>query len=76
MSGEDEDGRAEYRDELFHDLQHNVMELLVNVGLFQTVADAWPQIVQEQWVMKIQAQVEWAQGEIAEVQAFAEYFDG
>jgi len=33
-------------------------------------------MVQENWQAKIQAQIEWAQGEIAEVQAFAEYFDG
>jgi hypothetical protein len=75
MGGGDEDGRAEYRDEIYHDLQHSVMELMVNVGLFNTVADAWPNEVQEQWVMKIQAQIEWAQSEIAEVQSFAEHFD-
>jgi len=76
MGGDEEAGREEYRDEIYHDLQHAVMELMVNVGLFNTVAAHWPPMVQENWQAKIQAQIEWAQGEIAEVQSFAEYFDG
>lgn len=72
----DVDGGDEYREELFRDLTHNVMELCVHVGLFNSVADSWPEHVRENWVSKIQAQIEWVNKEIEEVQQFAEHFDG
>jgi len=72
--GED-DGREEYRAELSRDLVYNAMELCVHVGLFNTVAGAWPPEVQENWMRKIQSQIEWITSEIVEVQGFAEFFD-
>jgi hypothetical protein len=72
----DDDGSEEYREDLFRDLTHNVMELCVHVGLFNTVASHWTPEVQDNWTKKIQSQIEWVNKEIEEVQLFAEAFDG
>jgi hypothetical protein len=77
MAGDEsgEGGLEQYRGELFQDLCGNVMELCVNVGLFNAVASNWPPQIQENWNQKIHGMIEWVQGEITEVQSFAEFFD-
>jgi len=72
----DTEGSEEYREDLFRDLTHNVMELCIHVGLFNAVAAGWPEHVRENWIQRIQSQIEWVNKEIEEVQQFAEHFDG
>ena len=51
------------------------IELLVNVGLMDSVSSAWPEQVQENWEEKLDTLILRLQQETEEIQAFAEAFD-
>lgn len=70
------EGEGEYQEDLFRDFTHNVMELCVHIGLFNTVAGHWPAQVQANWTERMQRMIEWVNQQIEEVQMFAEAFDG
>jgi hypothetical protein len=50
-------------------------ELLVNVGIMQSVADQWPLVVQENWEERLDSLILKLQHEMEEIQGFAEAFD-
>jgi hypothetical protein len=52
-----------------------MMELVVHVGLMNSVAGRWPEEVQENWDEKVRAIRERAEQEIVEIQEFAEFYD-
>ena len=51
------------------------MELLVNVGLIDSISQKWPQVVQDNWAERLENLDKQLQQEIVEVQNFAEAFD-
>lgn len=71
-----EDPNEQTLQEKFEELQKTAIELLVTVGLFMTVVDAWPEHVQENFGEKIDYLTGNLQREIEEMQQFAEAFDG
>lgn len=50
-------------------------ELLVNVGLMDSVSSNWPEVVRENWEEKVDSLILRLQQEMEEVQSFAEAFD-
>lgn len=65
----------EYPEDVFRDLSANCMDLLINVGLMNTIREHWPEHVQENWTEKMQSMNMWIHQQIEEVQTFAEAFD-
>lgn len=50
-------------------------ELLVNVGLMDSVSQNWPPVVQENWEERLDFLIFKLQHEMEEIQGFAEAFD-
>jgi hypothetical protein len=63
------------RHEQFKLLASTLAELTVHVGLMSSVANNWPENVQDNWTDKVDGMIERAEQDIREVQQFAEAFD-
>jgi len=50
-------------------------ELMVHIGLMSSIAEKWPEEVQENWDQKVRQIQRRAEKEIREIQSFAEYYD-
>jgi hypothetical protein len=62
-------------DELFNELCVATMELTVNVGIISSIADRWPEEVQDNWCDKLEEAITWARRQMGEVQEFATSWD-
>ena len=59
----------------FRALVITAAELLVNVGLMDSVSQNWPEVVQENWDERVTNLIHNLQREMGEIQDFAEAFD-
>jgi hypothetical protein len=50
-------------------------ELMVHVGLMDSVSRHWPEVVQENWAERLDTLILKLQRETEEIQGFAEAFD-
>lgn len=66
---------AEERSQEFRELAADAVELLIHVGLMNSVAAQWPEEVQRNWTQKMGIMREWIKDQVVEVQQFTEAYD-
>lgn len=63
------------RDELFHELTIIVVEMVVNIGIMNSIMGQMPEHVQENWLERMRIVRDSAYSMTKEVQDFGEAFD-
>ena len=63
------------RNAAFREVSATLAELMVHIGLMSSIAEKWPEEVQENWDQKVRQIQRRAEKEIREIQSFAEYYD-
>jgi hypothetical protein len=61
--------------ESFRELTHEVMELLISIGIISSVAGRWPEEVQDSWENRISDLRDYARNQTTEAQLFASSYD-
>jgi len=57
------------------ELAGDAIELLINVGIIDSIADRWPDEVRDEWMSKIWSISEFMRRQIGEIQEFASAWD-
>ena len=66
----------EKQHELVKEAAVEFVELLINVGIINSISESWPEQVQENWCHRLGDMVKFASNQIREVQEFASAYDG